>query len=185
MMVITKSKRDKDVGKALDPLILEINKELEKVDGLISNLECEVSVGPLDASVSIAVFVDGEEPRRKFLVGVNVKGYSKENSLEKAERRINEVLRDMRGRIAGSFVKTISSLPGRVYTTLIIASNDDVVVDANDAESRRKRIKRCIELLGNDPAVINVAKLSGVFKVSRTMIYKDLEVLGYKRVKDL
>ncbi|HDY73670.1 MAG TPA: HTH domain-containing protein [Euryarchaeota archaeon] len=50
-----------------------------------------------------------------------------------------------------------------------------------DSEVRRKRIKKGLELLGNDPTVINVARLANTFGVSRTMIYKDLEYLGFKR----
>jgi hypothetical protein len=181
MFVISKSKSGKDVSNALEFLISEINTELEKVDGLISSMECEVSVGPLDASVTISVFVDGDVPRHKFLVGVNEKGYNKENSMKKAEKRVNSVLNDKGGDISGSYVKTISHLPGRVYTTLIVSVNEDKIEEVTGVDSRRNRIKKGLILLGNDPSVINVAKLAKTFNVSRTMVYKDLEALGYKR----
>ncbi|MFQ5800525.1 MAG: hypothetical protein ACE5HH_02240 [Candidatus Hydrothermarchaeales archaeon] len=181
MRVITKSKSEKEVGKALEVLIKEVNNELKKIDGLISRIDCEVSVGPLEASVSICIFIDGKEPRRKFLIGVNEKGYSRENSMKKAERMVNGILESKEGRIADSYVKTISSLPGRVYTTFIVAVNEEAFEDAKDVDTRRNRIKRSLELLGDDPSAINVASVASVFGVSRTMIYKDLEVLGYKR----
>lgn len=183
MFVVTKSKSENEVGKALELLIEEVNAELEKTDGLISGIDCDVTVGPLDASVSASVFLDGDEPRGKFLIGVNEKGHSREHSMKKAEKRANIFLKDGGGTIAGSFVKTISILPERVYTTLIIAVNGSSVSDAPGigTQARRERIKRGIELLGNDPSVVNIANLAKIFGISRTMIYKDLEIIGYKR----
>jgi hypothetical protein len=183
MFVVTKSKSENEVGKALELLIDEINDELEKTDGLISGIDCDVTVGPLDASVSASVFIDGTEPRRKFLIGVNAKGHSREYSMKKAEKLANVFLKDSGGAIAGSFVKTISTLPGRVYTTLIIAVNGSSINDVQgiDTETRRERIKKGIELLGDDPSVLNIANLAKIFGISRTMIYKDLEIIGYKR----
>jgi hypothetical protein len=101
--------------------------------------------------------------------------------MKKTEKKINSLLEGKMGRIADSYIKTISSLPGRVYTTAILAVNEDVIEDVNDVDVRRNRIKRCLELLGDDPSAINVARVASVFGVSRTMIYKDLESLGYKR----
>ena len=183
MIIIAKSKSEKEVGKALEGLVTEINKELVGVNGLISDIDCEVTVGPLEASVSVCVFIEGDEPRHKFLIGVNEKGFSRENSMKKAERRINSWLGNKGGRIAGSYIKSITSLPGRVYTTLILAVNEDMVEDPRnlDTENRRKRIKKALENLGNDPTVLNVARLAGIFGISRPMIYKDLESMGYKR----
>jgi len=183
MFVITKSKSEKDVGTALEKLVAEMNSELRRIDGHITDMECEVSVGPLEASVSASLFIDGDEPREKYLLGVNEKGYSRESSMKKAEKRLNSELMDKQGRIAGSYVKTIVTLPGRVYTTLIVAVNGDEEdgLAPWDAEVRRRRIKRCVELLGGDPNVINVARLAARLGISRTMVYKDLEALGYKR----
>lgn len=186
MFVVSKSKSEADVGTALDLLITEINAELEKVGGLISNIECDVSVGPLEASVSASVFIDGDEPRGKFLIGANEKGYNRENSMKKAQKRINSYLDEDSGSIAGAFVKTISSLPGRVYTTMIIGVNARSLKDAggSDTAARRRRLKRGLEYLGDDPSVLNIAHLAALFGVSRPMIYKDLEALGYKRGSD-
>jgi hypothetical protein len=183
MFIVTKSKSEKEVGKALEMLIEEINAELEKRDGLISGIDCDITVGPLDASVSASVFIDGDEPRRKFLIGVNEKGFNRENSMKKAEKLANVFLKDSGGVIAGSFVKTISILPERVYTTLIIAVNGSSLNDFRgiDTEARRERIKKGLELLGDDPSVLNIANLAKIFGISRTMIYKDLEIMGYKR----
>lgn len=183
MPVISKSKSDNEVGKALSALIHEINKGLGQTGGLISNIECDVTAGPFDATVSISVFIDGDAPREKHIIGVNEKGYSRENSMAKAEKQVNSALEAFDGTIAGSYVTTMSSLPGRVYTTIIVALNGEGLNKNTvvDSEVRRKRIKKGLELLGNDPTVINVARLANTFGVSRTMIYKDLEYLGFKR----
>jgi len=183
MRVISKSKSDNEVGKALDSLVDEINLELGKVGGLISSIECDVTAGPFDATVSLSVFIEGDVPREKHLIGVNEKGYSRENSMAKAEKHVNTILDAFDGSIAGSYVTTMSSLPGRVYTTIIVASNGVGVTDSSnvDSDARRHRIKKSLELLGNDSSVLNVARLANTFGVSRTMIYKDLEYLGFKR----
>jgi hypothetical protein len=96
---------------------------------------------------------------------------------------VNQHVEGKNGKIAGTYVKTIGSLPGRVYTTIILAVNENTFENLRsfDSQARRKSIKKSLELLGNDPSVINLARLANIFGVSRTMIYKDLEVLGYKR----
>jgi hypothetical protein len=63
MFVVTKSKSEKEVGKALEILIESINRDLEKIGGLISGLDCEINVDPLKASVSVSVFL--EKPRKR------------------------------------------------------------------------------------------------------------------------
>jgi hypothetical protein len=183
MFVISKSKSEKEVGKALELVVDSVNNELKEVDGLISDIDCDVSVGPIETSVSISVFLDGDDPMSKFLIGVNQKGYNRENSMSKAQKKVNNYLKDRGGKIVGEFVRTISILPERVYTTMIIAINENTIKDLGQlgTEGRRKRLKKGLELLGDDPSVINVARLATLFGVSRTMIYKDLEVLGYKR----
>jgi hypothetical protein len=183
MFVISKSRSEKEVGKALELVVDAVNIELKEVDGLISDIECDVTVGLKETSVSISVFLDGDDPVSKFLIGVNQKGYNRENSMGKAQKKVNNYLKDRGGKIAGEFVKTISILPERVYTTLIIAVNENTIKDLGTlgTEGRRKRMKKGLELLGDDPSVLNVARLATLFEVSRTMIYKDLEVLGYKR----
>ena len=51
------------------------------------------------------------------------------------------------------------------------------------AKETMERIRKIVELLNNNPSALNVAKVAEVFGVSRTMIYKDLEALGFKRVQ--
>jgi hypothetical protein len=126
MFVVTKSKSEKEVGKALEILIESINRDLEKIGGLISGLDCEINVDPLKASVSVSVFLDGYEPRHKLLIGVNEKGYNRENSMKKAQKKVNQHVEGKNGKIAGTYVKTIGSLPGRVYTTIILIHKQGV-----------------------------------------------------------
>jgi predicted DNA-binding transcriptional regulator YafY len=38
-----------------------------------------------------------------------------------------------------------------------------------------------LELLGDSPATINIARVAEIFGVSRSIIYRDLEALGFDR----
>jgi len=182
MRIISKTATGNDVGTALDKAIESINEELKKVDGIITSAEYEINLGVSGASVSITLAINGSEPRKKEVIGVNVRGYSRENSVAKAAKLINSFLENKRGEIVSVYTKTIDTpLPGRVYTTMIVAINEEDTEEVMDAEIRRKRIKRALELLNNDPSVINVARVAEVFGVSRTIIYRDLEALGFKR----
>ncbi len=182
MRVISKSKSGPEVGGALQSVILDMNEELKSVDGLITKTECDVSFGPLAVTVTATVVINGNAPRHKELVGVNERGVSREHSMKKATETLNRLLAEMTGEIADIFTKTIvTPLPGRVYTTIIASINEDVLEKPHDANVRRQRIKRILELVDDNPSAINIASVADIFGVSRTMIYKDLEALGYKR----
>ncbi|WP_456474685.1 hypothetical protein [Candidatus Pyrohabitans sp.] len=182
MKIISKTATGNDVGTALDRAVDSINQELKKVDGIITSAEYEINIGVSGASVNITVTINGSEPKKKEIIGVNVRGYSRENSVAKAAGLINSFLENKEGEIVSVYTKTIDTpLPGRVYTTMIVAINEKGLEEARDAEIRRERIKRALELFNNDPAVINVARVAEVFGVSRTMIYRDLEALGFRR----
>lgn len=182
MKIISKTATGVDVGSALDKAVESINEELKKVGGVITSAEYEINLGVSGASVNITLAINGSEPRKKEVVGVNVRGYSREQSVKKAANLINSFLENKRGEIVSVYTKTIDTpLPGRVYTTMIVAINGYELEEVRDAEIRRERIKRALELLNNDPSVINVARVAEVFGVSRTIIYRDLEALGFKR----
>lgn len=182
MRVITKSKSGGNVEHALEAIINEINEELKGVDGVITKASYDISAGPAGACVSISLVLNGNQPRRKEIVGVNEKGVSREHSMKKAGQKLNQILKDKEGEITDIYTKTIvTPLPGRVYTTLIATINEEAFEDAQDASVRRERIKKTLQLLNNDPSAINIARVAEVFDVSRTMIYRDLEALGFKR----
>ncbi len=182
MKIISVSKSEGDVGQALDSIISELNDKLKKIDGLISKTECDISAGPSGAAVTITLVVNGDEPFHKEIIGVNQKGWSREHSMKKAEEALNTIMKEKKGRISDVFVKSIiSPLPGRVYTTIVASINEDAIEKVNNAALRRRRIKKSLELFNNDPASINVARVAEVFGVSRTMIYRDLESMGYHR----
>lgn len=182
MRLISNSKTSRDVSSALDKLLREVNEQLKGVDGVITKLECDVSAGPVGASVSASLLVNGNEPRRKELIGVNEKGVSREHAVKKATEKLNEIIAAKNGELVDFFAKTIvTPLPGRVYTTLIAAINETLLEEAQNAEARRQRLKKTLELLDNNPSAINIASVAEVFGVSRTIIYKDLEALGFKR----
>ncbi|MFQ6136521.1 MAG: hypothetical protein ACE5PM_05015 [Candidatus Hydrothermarchaeales archaeon] len=182
MKIISKSKSESDVGHALEGMVEELNEELKTIDGVITKTQCEISAGPSGACVTITLAINGDEPFHKEIVGVNEKGWSREHSMKKAEAKLNELMKEKEGKISDVFVKSIvSPLPGRVYTTIVAAINEDVLEEAHGATVRRKRIKKALELFNNDASTINVARVADVFGVSRTMIYRDLESMGYQR----
>lgn len=184
MRIISLSKTGGDVSSALETMITEINKELKNVDGVISKTECDISAGPSGACVTITTAINGSEPRHKEFIGINEKGASREHSMKKAVTKMNELIGEREGFIADIYTTTIvTPLPGRVYTTIIASINEEIIEEAVDATTRRERIRKIVELLNNNPSALNVAKVADVFGVSRTMIYKDLEALGFKRVQ--
>lgn len=184
MRVISRSKSALDVGNALDTLVSEINEELKSVDGVITKMDCDISLGPLGTNVNITLLVNGNHPRRKEIIGVNERGVNPEHSMKRATERLNKILESRSGEINDIFTQTIvTPLPGRVYTTIVVAINEDTIEAAQDAGMRRQRLKKTLEMLNNDPSAINVASVAQIFGVSRTMIYKDLEALGFKRTQ--
>ncbi|MFQ5887147.1 MAG: hypothetical protein ACE5HY_00445 [Candidatus Hydrothermarchaeales archaeon] len=182
MKIISTSKSESDVGQALNSLISELNEKLKKIDGLITKTECEISAGPSGAAVTVTLVINGDEPFHKEIIGVNEKGWSREHSVKKAEAKLNEIMKEKKGRISDVYVKSIvSPLPGRVYTTIVASINEDVIEEVSSAALRKHRIKKALELFNDDPASINVARVAEIFGVSRTMIYRDLESMGYQR----
>lgn len=182
MRVISRSKSGPDVGVALKNVIEKMNEEFMTIDGIISRTKCEVAFGPLAVTVTATVVINGSEPRHKELVGVNERGVSRDHAMKKATEKLNKLLDDKGGEISDIFTKTIvTPLPGRVYTTIIASINEDILEKAHDVNIRRQRIKKILQLVDNNPSAINIASVADIFGVSRTMIYKDLEALGFKR----
>ncbi len=181
--MISRARSGPDVGGALNGVIKEINDDLKNIDGLIHKTDCDVSFGPLAVTVAVTAVINGDDPRKKEVIGINERGVSREHSMKKATERLNEILGKKNGEIADLFMKTIvTPLPGRVYTTIIASINSESLEAAHDANTRRRRIKRILQLMNDDPSAINIASVANIFGVSRTMIYKDLDALGYKRV---
>ncbi len=182
MKVISKVRSSRSVNKALRGALKEVNIELGSVDGLITKLECEVSLIPSGALVSIMTTVNGDDKCHKEVLGVNTRGGNGDTSVRKAAGGLNELLKDKNGEIIDIYSKTVAPLPGRVYTTMIAAVNEtDKGPIVKDTGARRERIKKTLELLGNSPNSLNIARVAEIFGVSRSIIYRDLEVLGYER----
>jgi hypothetical protein len=182
--VISRSIGSGDIGSALARSVEEINIELEKVDGRITKAYVETSVYPSGWYVTINVAVSGDAPHKKSIVGINQKGKNLEQSLKRATEKLNSVIAGKGGEVVDVFNKTISTpLSARKYTTIVAAINEDAFMPAKNAALRRERLKKTLELLGGDPKSINVSGVAGAFGVSRGIIYKDLEELGYRRHK--
>lgn len=184
MGLISWTKGATTVSKALDDVLMNLNAELDKTDGLIDKMKCDIHAGPAGASVSVTLVVNGSEPKKKSVLGVNEKGVNREHSMRKATEKMNKLLEDIDGELVDVFVKTVvAPLPGRVYTTIIAAVNEYRLTQVLDSDMRRKRIKAALELFNNNPSALNLAGVAGIFGVSRTIIYKDLEAIGFRRGK--
>ncbi len=182
MKIVTKSIVSGDIGSALKKGVEEINKELEEVDGKITKAYTEVSLSPSGGYVTINVAVSGNTPYRKSIIGVNQGGKNFELSMKKATEKLNMSISDRKGELVDVFAKAITTpLSGRTYTTIVAAINEEVFMPANNAKLRRQRLKNTLGLLNDDPKAINISKVAKVFRVSRGIIYKDLEELGFKR----
>ncbi len=183
MRVVNATGTGVDVGSALDIALKEINKQLSQVPGIITHSYVDISFGVASATVTLTLAVNGSEPRKKEVLGVNVRGITKEQSIKKATDKLNSMLVKKKGEIAFVYNKTVDThLPGRVYTTLIVGVNESEIRDIKgDVKDRRERLRASLELLNNDPNALNIARVAEIFGVSRTVIYKDLEILGFKR----
>jgi DNA-binding phage protein len=183
MKVVSTVKASRDVNKALREAVKQVNRELKNASGVITKLECDVSLIPSGASVSVMATINGEQTCRKEVLGVNTRGGNRDRSIRKATESLNGLLKDKNGEIIYIYSKTVAPLPGRVYTTMIVAINEGAKEPvAKDTNARRERIKKTLELLGNAPASLNIVRVAEVFGVSRSIIYRDLEVLGFERV---
>jgi hypothetical protein len=181
MNLISAFERGHNVEEALDAAIEKMNDQLKASDGLIEKIDFQVDVGYSGATVSITLSLNGESPLHTEILGVNQRGLNNSQALKKATQLINERLVRRKGIIQDFAVKNIEPIPGRAYSTIIVAINEDVIEDSHDAVSRRRRIQKALDLLSREPSTLNIAKVADVFSVSRKMIYHDLEALGFSR----
>ncbi len=185
MKILSVSTTGADVATALERALEKINAQLAVEEGYIKDAQYSIRIGVSSVTVSITIALEGETPVRKRVLGVNVRGYSREASVARAVRAINSELAKLRGTVVSFYKKTVDMhLPGRVYTTIIVAVNEEALQEADTARARRSRLKQAIALLNNDPSAINIARVAEIFGVSRTVIYRDLEVLGFQRSGD-
>lgn len=181
MNLVSAFERGHNVEEALDAAVNKVNDQLKTVDGLIDKLDFQVDVGYSGATVSIMLSLNGDEPLHTEIIGVNQRGLNNSQALKKATQIMNDALLHRKGSIQDFTVKNIEPIPGRAYTTILLAINEDLIKDPQDAASRRRRMKKALELLNREPAALNIAKVAEVFGVSRKMIYHDLEALGIAR----
>lgn len=182
MKVVSSTGTGSDVSSALNTALENVNSKLAKMSGLITQVESDLNYGVAGATVTVTLALNGSQPRKKEVIGVNVRGVSREKSIQKATRALNRGLEGKRGEIVDIFRKTVDTpFPGRVYTTLIVAINENRLQEVKDAADRRKRLADILELINGEPSALNVARIADIFGVSRTIIYRDLENLGFKR----
>ncbi len=181
MNIVSAFERGHNVEEALDTAVKSINEQLKSVDGLIDDIDFQVDVGYSGATVSIALSLNGDEPLHTEIIATYQRGINNSQALKKATEVMNTALLHKKGYIQGFEVKNIEPIPGRAYSTIIVAINEDKVESPHDATARRRRIQKALDLLSRDPSTLNIAKVAEVFGVSRKMIYHDLESLGFGR----
>ncbi|GBE18181.1 MAG TPA: hypothetical protein ENH13_01835 [Euryarchaeota archaeon] len=181
MNLVSAFERGHNVEEALDAAVEKINDQLKAVDGLIEKIDFQVDVGYSGATVSVTLSLNGDAPLHSEVLGVNRRGINNSQALKKATQNINERLEQRKGTIQDFAVKNIEPIPGRAYSTILVAINEDIIEDPQDAVSRRRRIQKALDLLSREPSTLNIAKVAEVFSVSRKMIYHDLEKLGFVR----
>jgi len=181
MKIVSSFERGHNVEEALDNAVKGVNEQLKTSDGFIEKIDFKVDVGYSGATVSVVLSLNGDSPLHTEIVGINQRGINNSQALKKASQLINIALEHRVGNIQDFAVKNIEPIPGRAYSTIIVAINEDIVEEPSDAKSRRNRLKKALDLLGRDPSTLNIAKVAESFDVSRKMIYHDLESLGVSR----
>ncbi|RMF88915.1 MAG: hypothetical protein D6733_07475 [Methanobacteriota archaeon] len=181
MNIIAAFERGHTVEEALDNAVKNVNEQLKMVDGQIDKIDFQVDVGYSGATVSVVLAINGDVPIHKEVLGVNQRGINNSQAIAKATQVLNNMLQHRKGVIRDFVVKNIEPIPGRAYTTIVVAINEDVIETPQDATGRRRRLKKALDLLSREQGTLNIAKVAEVFGVSRKMIYHDLEALGYSR----
>jgi hypothetical protein len=181
MNIVAAFERGHTVEDALETAVSSVNEQLKSVDGLIDKIDFQVKVGYSGVTVSIVLSTNGDAPLHKEVIGVNQRGINSSQALKKATEVLNNNLLHRKGSIQNFVVKNIEPIPGRAYTTIVVAINEDVIESPQDAIGRRRRLKKALDLLGRSEGTLNIAKVADVFGVSRKMIYHDLEALGFNR----
>lgn len=181
MNIVSTFERGHTVEEALETAVKSINEQLQGVDGLIDKIDFQVDVGYSGATISIALSLNGDSPMHTEIIGINQRGINNSQALKKATEVLNHTLKNRKGSIQDFAVKNIEPIPGRAYSTILIAINEDKVKETQDAAGRRRRIEKALDLLNREPSAFNIAKVAEVFGVSRKMIYHDLEFLGFGR----
>lgn len=182
--VLTHTERASEVKQALKKTVETLNGRLADTPGCIREMEADVGVGMAGASARITLSIDEGKFAAKWLLWANEPGSDEGDALRRAEKKINDKLKDLKGKVASFHQEFISPpVPRRTYATLIVAVNEEISWDVGDlsAEERRERLAAALRLLGDDPKSINISHLANLFGVSRDTIYRDLRKLGVSR----
>ncbi|MEM2192539.1 MAG: hypothetical protein QXG38_02870 [Candidatus Hadarchaeales archaeon] len=183
MRIISSVGKATNVRKALEKVTEEINGILRRIPGRIAKMDASVDVGVTGATCRITVTVDEKEFANKYIVWANEPGKDENAALVNAQSKINQLIKDVKGEVAGFYVKSISPpLLPRTYTTIILGINENLKEKRDfSAEERRELLSTAIHMLGGDPSAVNITQVAKAFEVSRDTIYEDLKKLGFKR----
>ena len=182
--VLTCSKKDNEVRKALKKAAKEINEKLSKKTGSIAKVNVSTNVGIPGAKINLIVTIDDSKERSKKILWTNKGGSSEEDALTKARKSINKKFENHKGELADSYIEyTSPPMPQKVYVTILLAINGKVSKKTGNltTQERRARINEIVNLAGGDPKTINISKIADCFNVNRDIIYNDLKKLDLKR----
>jgi len=184
LKVISSSKKESNVKKALKKATKELNKKLKTEPGSISKINLKTHVGLPGASIDLLTILDDKKHTSKKIAWVNSGGSTEKQALQQAEEKINPKISEIQGELADYHIEYISPpLPKKVYVTMLLAINEKIPESTENltTSDRRARINQIISLTGGNAKSINISELANTFNVSRDVIYNDLKKLEIER----
>ncbi len=172
------------VKEALQNAAENTNEKLSNVPGSIAGIKTDLNVGLSGAKVQLVTTVEDRKNRAKKILWTNEGGSNEAEALSKAQERLNPKIEEISGEIADFHLEFLSPpLPQRIYVTIIIGVNKTVPKETDNlnTEERRARVREIINLLGGKASAINISKTAKAFNVTRDVIYRDIEKLGFER----
>jgi hypothetical protein len=145
MELVSRTVSGIDIKSALILLMGEMNPILEKKEGKIVDASFGISAGPLGGMVEVTLALDGKGSHAKEILGVNARGTSSEESLERATEEMNQLLEGKGGEVVEVFAQTVATpIPKRVFTTLLLALNRE---SPGEIRSPRQTIEAFVDHL--------------------------------------
>lgn len=172
------------IREALQEAAKTTNKKLSNTPGSIAEIETDLNVGVSGGKVQLVVTVEDKKTRPKKIIWANKGGSNEEEAISKAKEKLNPKIEKISGEIADFHLKFVSPpLPQRTYVTIILGVNETIPKKTKNlnTEERRARLREIINLLGGEASTINISKISKVFNVTRDVIYRDIEKMGFDR----
>ncbi len=184
MRIIGSIENGGSVKEALQKIGKTTNEKLSNTPGSIAGIETNINVGLSGAKIQLILTIDDKKNKPKKILWTNKGGSNEGEALSKAQEELNPKIEKLSGEIADYHLEFLSPpLPQRIYVTIIIGINETIPQTTHnlDTEERRARLREIINQLGGEATAINISKTANVFGVTRDVIYRDIEKLGFSR----